>query len=178
MMAPLALLLVGAGVLYIWSGLANANPFEQISNVVQGKPVTAQIGTSPAIPATTSAGAAAGTVGGKAGAFVAAARAEIGKPYTYGSQGPAAFDCSGLVYYCAQQVGVSLPPPALAQSTKGTAVSEANAAPGDLVFFNPLNVHHVGIVSRPGFMIDAAHTGTNVREEAIWSEAHFYRRVM
>ncbi|HEV2172901.1 MAG TPA: NlpC/P60 family protein [Nitrospira sp.] len=37
------------------------------------------------------------------------AETRTGDPYSYGSAGPSAFDCSGLVYWAAAQLGISLP---------------------------------------------------------------------
>ena len=39
--------------------------------------------------------------------FLAAARAQLGKPYVWGAAGPNSFDCSGLVTYALRQAGSS-----------------------------------------------------------------------
>lgn len=39
--------------------------------------------------------------------FVTKAEAEIGVPYVYGGASPSGFDCSGLVYWCLHQIGIS-----------------------------------------------------------------------
>lgn len=43
----------------------------------------------------------------------------IGRPYVWGAEGPDAFDCSGLMQYVFQEVGVSLPRRAISQSQSG-----------------------------------------------------------
>jgi len=72
------------------------------------------------------------------------AMSKIGSPYRYGSSGPNAFDCSGLVSWAFKQAGTSLPRTSQAQSGVGTPVSRADLQPGDLVFFYK-PVSHVGI---------------------------------
>ena len=50
----------------------------------------------------------------------------------------------------------------------GAHPDPAALAPGDLVFYatdvhDPATIHHVGIYASNGFMIDAPHTGAQVR---------------
>jgi len=103
---------------------------------------------------------------------VAWALARVGTPYRWGGEGPAGFDCSGLVQAAFAAAGISLPRVAQAQYDAGPAVAPAaGLLPGDLVFFGsaPSGVDHVGIVVGRGEMVDAPHTGARVRVEAIWS---------
>ena len=93
---------------------------------------------------------------------VAVARAQIGKPYVWGASGPDSFDCSGLTMYAWRAAGVSLPHSTYAQWAATTHISQSELQPGDLVFFSGLN--HVAIYSGGGMMIEAPHTGLNVRE--------------
>ena len=37
--------------------------------------------------------------------IVDTARAQFGKPYVWGAEGPDSFDCSGLVMWCYEQCG-------------------------------------------------------------------------
>jgi cell wall-associated NlpC family hydrolase len=58
--------------------------------------------------------------------------------YSYGSAGPTYFDCSGLVYWAAGQLGVSLPRTTygmLAGSSHLYRVSLSSIRRGDLLFF-------------------------------------------
>ncbi len=96
------------------------------------------------------------------------ALSQIGVPYVWGGESPAGYDCSGLVQAAYLTVGVQIP--RTTQEQWGTeAHLPANAAlkPGDLVFFGPSarEATHVGMVIRPGEMVDAPHTGTDVRTE-------------
>ena len=93
---------------------------------------------------------------------VAVARAQIGKPYSWGASGPDSFDCSGLTMYAWRAAGVSLPHSTYAQWAATAHISQSDLQPGDLVFFSGLN--HVAIYSGGGMMIEAPHTGLNVRE--------------
>jgi cell wall-associated NlpC family hydrolase len=49
----------------------------------------------------------------------------------------------------------------------GTAVSDGQRQPGDLVFFGS-PVHHVGIYVGGGKMINSPYSGASVRIEAVW----------
>jgi hypothetical protein len=97
--------------------------------------------------------------------LVSLARTQIGKPYVFGATGPNSFDCSGLVYWCMKQLGVSVGRTTYQQIFDGAAVSQSQLAPGDLVF---PDAGHVQIYSGGGKVIEAPHTGANVREVAMW----------
>jgi cell wall-associated NlpC family hydrolase len=102
-----------------------------------------------------------------AAAAVAEARAQIGKPYSYGSGGPNSFDCSGLTSYAWRAGGVSLPHSSGAQYSSTTHVSLSDIEPGDILFFGR-PIHHVGIYAGGGQMIEAPHSGTLVRYATIY----------
>ena len=58
-------------------------------------------------------------------------------------------------------------------STMGRHLPRADAQAGDMIFWATNgdcanSVAHVGIFMRPGWMVNAAHTGTPVREQSIW----------
>jgi len=91
----------------------------------------------------------------------------IGTPYVWGGDAPGGFDCSGLVQWVYAEVGVSLPRTAQAQFDQGPEVPVSELAPGDLVFFGsgPGDVTHVGIYAGQSEMVDAPHTGAEVRYE-------------
>ncbi len=80
------------------------------------------------------------------------------KPYVWGAEGPNSFDCSGLVMWAYQKVGISLPHYTGDQWTAGTHVSRNELRPGDLVFFYS-DLHHVGIYIGAGLMVHAPQTG-------------------
>ena len=99
-------------------------------------------------------------------AVVDRALAQRGKPYVWAAGGPNSFDCSGLVQYAFQAVGVSLPHSSRMQSSMGTPVSRADARPGDLVaFYSP--VSHIGIYLGNGQMVHAPTSGDVVKVASI-----------
>jgi cell wall-associated NlpC family hydrolase len=95
------------------------------------------------------------------GGVVGVALQYLGTPYVWGGASPGGFDCSGLVQYAYNQVGVSLPHNAAAQFGYGTPVAESDLQPGDLVFFDGLG--HVGIYIGGGQFVHAPHTGDVVK---------------
>lgn len=110
----------------------------------------------------------------KADDAIGYAEQEIGAPYSYGAEGPNAFDCSGLVQWVFAHVGIKLPRTAAAQQDATTPVG--NPKPGDLVFYgNP--AHHVAIYVGGGRQIAAPHTGAKVRLENVYSGVSNYGRV-
>jgi cell wall-associated NlpC family hydrolase len=109
--------------------------------------------------------AATGTQGaGKTGAaVVAVARRQLGVPYKWGGSSPSeGFDCSGLTQYCFAQIGVSIPRVAADQQKAGQAIPANAVQAGDLVFFGQ-PAHHVALVTGSSSIIEAPHTGTEVR---------------
>jgi cell wall-associated NlpC family hydrolase len=100
------------------------------------------------------------------------AMTELGKPYVFGDEGPNTFDCSGLVQYVMAHVGIKLPRVAADQQAATARVT--TPVPGDLVFFG-MPAHHVGIYIGGGKMIDAPHTGANVRIENVGTPTNYGR---
>ncbi len=96
-----------------------------------------------------------------------AAFAKRGDPYYWGAAGPSSFDCSGLVVWAYQQIGISLPHYTGSLWNSGTHVSQSDLEPGDLIFFDA-DISHVGFYIGNGLMLDAPHSGAVVRVKAIW----------
>jgi cell wall-associated NlpC family hydrolase len=109
----------------------------------------------------------ANTVGAQA---LQAAISRLGYPYIWGAAGPTSFDCSGLVMWAYQQVGISLPHFTVSQYNSGVHVARNDLEPGDLVFFFS-NISHVGMYIGNGMMIDAPNFGEDVKVQPIyWNE--------
>jgi hypothetical protein len=123
---------------------------------------------SSAAASTAAAGSEAGQVA------VAWALAQVGTAYVWGGETPGVgFDCSGLTQAAYRVAGISLPRVAQDQFDAGPALGSGTILePGDLVFFGggPGSVSHVGLYVgvRDGqaVMVDAPHTGADVRVEA------------
>lgn len=103
--------------------------------------------------------------GNQADTAIAFARAQLGKPYEWGETGPNGYDCSGLVYAAYRSAGVSIGRTTYTQIFNGTAISKSDLMPGDLVFPDP---GHVQLYVGGDQVIEAPHTGANVREVQMW----------
>ncbi|HEY3286152.1 MAG TPA: C40 family peptidase [Gemmatimonadaceae bacterium] len=97
-----------------------------------------------------------------ADSVVERARAQLGKRYRYAASSPErGFDCSGLVKYVLETVGVELPHNAARIAREGDAVNPDSTAlrPGDLLMFGrgrSARISHVGIYIGDGKMIHAS----------------------
>jgi peptidoglycan DL-endopeptidase CwlO len=110
-------------------------------------------GVSVTLPAPSTTGEAAANI----------ALAQLGTPYVWGGAAPGGFDCSGLVSWAYAQAGLGgLPHYTGALWNAGTHISsQADLAPGDLVFFHGLG--HVGMYIGGGNFVHAPHTGDVVK---------------
>ena len=112
-----------------------------------------------------------GAVSGAARTAVQTALAQVGDPYSWGSAGPGAFDCSGLTMYSWAAAGVSLPHSSSAQYGVGMHISRSQVRAGDLVFFySP--IHHVGIAISNSQMVHAPTWGQPVQVASIDSSPY------
>ena len=90
---------------------------------------------------------------------VAAARAQIGKPYRWGATGPSGFDCSGLTSFAWRAAGVELPHSSRAQFGSLRRIALDDMRPGDIVY----RPGHVGLYLGHGRMVHAPQTGSLVQ---------------
>ncbi|UUZ60121.1 C40 family peptidase [Nocardioides sp. B-3] len=96
------------------------------------------------------------------------AMAQRGDAYSYGSAGPNAFDCSGLVFYSYRRAGFNVPRTSGAQAAYTHRVAlKQNMRPGDLMFFfNSGGVYHaaifVGYQNGHAMMVHAPGSGQRV----------------
>jgi cell wall-associated NlpC family hydrolase len=106
---------------------------------------------------------------------MAFAKKQLGKPYVYGGVGPKGYDCSGLQMTAYQHAGLTIPRVAAAQyAGAGTSEPLDQAKQGDLLFFasdvtKPSTVYHESMYVGGGNMIEAPHTGANVRIIPLWT---------
>jgi murein DD-endopeptidase len=99
----------------------------------------------------------------------------IGSPYRYGGTGPREFDCSGLVHFSHEKLGIAVPRTAADQRRAARPVELRELRPGDLVFFRIASrkVDHVGIYAGDGRFIHAPGRGKVV--SYAWLEDPYYR---
>lgn len=112
-----------------------------------------------------------------------------GWPYLYGGRSPAqhGFDCSGLLEYAFSQVGVNLSGTAAQMYAKTTAISDSQAQPGDLVFFDtdreltaaekrdlslldavPFDISHVGLYMGNNNFYNSNNNGVEQSNLTTW----------
>lgn len=96
--------------------------------------------------------------------IVSLTKAQLGKPYVFGDEGPNTFDCSGLVQYVFGRLGISLPRLSSEQARHGVPVEAGSERPGDLVFssWDGRRSSHVGIYVGGGKIINAPQPGERV----------------
>jgi cell wall-associated NlpC family hydrolase len=125
-----------------------------------------------------------GTGDPSADKLIELAKTQLGVKYVYGArQWGKALDCSGFTQQAFAQMGINIGGDTYTQVTQGSAVSDiGQAKAGDLVFFTgDIGMRrngHVGIYLGGGMMIDAPHTGAQVRIEPIHSNVTAIRRFL
>lgn len=112
------------------------------------------------LPARTGTPTAAG------GAALRYATAQIGKPYVWGAEGPASFDCSGLTSQAWQHAGRSIPRTSQEQWAQLPRVPLDRLRPGDLVVYFP-KATHVALYIGDGKVIQAPRPGATVKVSPI-----------
>jgi peptidoglycan DL-endopeptidase CwlO len=98
------------------------------------------------------------------------AEEKLGDPYVWGGAGPNDFDCSGLVMWSYEQVGIQLDHFTGDQWNEGEHISRSQLQPGDLVFFFA-DISHVGMYVGDGLMIDAPTFGQPVQIQPVFWDA-------
>lgn len=121
-----------------------------------------------------SSGGGASSGGGTVDSFISIAKSKLGCKYVRGAKGPDRFDCSGFVYWCLNQAGVSqgyMTSSAWQKCTKYQKISSmSNLERGDVISFRG----HVGIYLGGGQMIDASsgegkiRISSNIQSSAYW----------
>ncbi|MDX2706509.1 C40 family peptidase [Streptomyces sp. PA03-6a] len=94
-------------------------------------------------------------------AAVAFAAAQIGKPYEWGADGPAAYDCSALTRAAWRAAGVGIPRTSQEQWRLLPHVPVAAMRPGDLVVYFD-DAGHVGIYVGDGAIVHAPRPGRRI----------------
>ena len=96
---------------------------------------------------------------------VKTARSAIGTPYVPGGRNPGGFDCSGLVQWAYQSVGVKLPRTAREQSSIGQRITRVeDMRAGDIVAFrHPRRGYHTGIYVGDGKFVHSPRRRSSVK---------------
>ena len=104
---------------------------------------------------------------GLVGAAMRAVQMQV--PYVWGGSAiPPGLDCSGLVYWSAQQLGLGWPRLTAAGYQSGaTPIPWSQATPGDLLFWGS-PAHHVAIYAGGGQMVEEPKPGLSARKIGIW----------
>ena len=102
------------------------------------------------------------TGSGRGAKALAYAKAQLGEPYVRNGDGPSGWDCSGLTMRAWGSVGVSLPHSSGQQYSRGRSVAKSDLQLGDLVFFYPGSLSHVGLYAGNGQVIHAPRPGKSV----------------
>lgn len=109
---------------------------------------------------------------------VVVARHQIGDPYVYGAAGPNAFDCSGLMMFAFNKVGISLPRSSDAQASQVRRIHRQNMHKGDLMFFyDSGGVYHVGLFTGwdhgRRVILHSSYSGRPVQRDRVWTSSWF-----
>lgn len=108
----------------------------------------------------------------------------LGQPYVWGGKNPSeGFDCSGLLSYAFGLIDIDLSGNAAMQYDKTVAISEDEAKPGDLVFWETYKKapSHVGMYLGDGKFINSGGSlGVSIDKLSRWKNYKFlgYRRIV
>lgn len=179
---PSVLLLASA---LFFTGCAHTQSADTVSTL--SRPAGRAQGTrysQPAAPASRRLPATAGssyTATSDKANVVDIARSAIGARYKFGGTSPeTGLDCSGLVCWVYEQVGVSVPRQAKEQLLYGLPVGRSSLKPGDIVVFKSPRSRsgwHSGIYSGNGMFVHSPSAGKSVTESSM-HEDYYANRFM
>ncbi|MGW4951923.1 NlpC/P60 family protein [Streptomyces parvulus] len=91
---------------------------------------------------------------------------QLGKPYEWGAEGPAAYDCSGLTSVAWERAGTRIPRTSQEQWARLDRVPLSELRPGDLVVYFP-EATHVAMYLGEGKVVQAPRPGAAVKVSPI-----------
>ncbi|MET9654492.1 NlpC/P60 family protein [Streptomyces sp. NPDC006460] len=106
------------------------------------------------------------TPSAEGGAALDFAVRQIGKPYSWGAEGPDAYDCSGLTSQAWASTGREIPRTSQEQWRTLPKVELSELRPGDLVVYFP-EATHVAIYLGGGLVVQAPRPGARVKVSPI-----------
>ncbi|CAL9491378.1 hypothetical protein SUDANB6_03254 [Streptomyces sp. enrichment culture] len=104
---------------------------------------------------------AAGEASAQGRKAVEFATAQVGKPYRWGAEGPAAYDCSGLTSRAWASAGLAVPRTSQQQWEQLRHVDVRDMRPGDLIVYFP-DASHVGMYVGDGEVVHAPRPGRTI----------------
>ena len=127
-------------------------------------------------PQAGSSAVAAGVPDATASHAAEVALSMVGRPYSYGGNTPAGFDCSGLVSYSYARAGVRVSRETRTLRDTSNLIRASSLRRGDLVFFHQegKKYSHVGIYLGDGRFVHAPSSGGRVRTDQLNSD--YWRR--
>ncbi|MEK4946626.1 C40 family peptidase [Carnobacterium sp. FSL W8-0810] len=164
----------GAEELALIKTTATSNSSASVETVSTKTTVASEVTAKPAATEKAVETKKATTSNGSWTTIKNAAYGVIGTPYLYGGTSTSGFDCSGFTMYAFSAAGINLPRTAGAQYAASTKVSQSEAQPGDLVFFNQTgSIDHVGIyLGNNQFIGSQSSSGVAVTtiSQAYWAQ--------
>ncbi len=164
----------GAEELALVKTTATSNSSASVETVSTKTTVASEVTAKPAATEKAVETKKAITSNGSWATIKNAAYGVIGTPYLYGGTSTSGFDCSGFTMYAFSAAGINLPRTAGAQYAASTKVSQSEAQPGDLVFFNQTgSIDHVGIyLGNNQFIGSQSSSGVAVTtiSQAYWAQ--------
>ncbi|MET9151912.1 NlpC/P60 family protein [Streptomyces griseoflavus] len=91
---------------------------------------------------------------------------QLGKPYEWGAEGPATYDCSGLTSRAWASAGTPVPRTSQEQWARLERIDLAELRPGDLVVYFP-EATHVALYLGDGMVVQAPRPGARVKVSPI-----------
>ncbi|MFA3874826.1 NlpC/P60 family protein [Streptomyces sp. MMCC 100] len=91
---------------------------------------------------------------------------QLGKPYEWGAEGPASYDCSGLTSVAWERAGTPIPRTSQEQWARLDHVALDELRPGDLVVYFP-EATHVAMYLGDGMVVQAPRPGADVKVSPI-----------
>ena len=100
------------------------------------------------------------------------ALAQVGRPYRYGGDTPAGFDCSGLVNYSYARAGVAVSRETRTLRSQAQSIGVTQLRAGDLLFFDQegKKYSHVAIYLGDKRFVHAPSSGGRVRVDRLDSD--------
>ncbi|MFI2212146.1 NlpC/P60 family protein [Streptomyces sp. NPDC020141] len=89
------------------------------------------------------------------------ASAQLGKPYSWGAEGPGSYDCSGLTSQAWAAAGRNIPRTSQEQWRQLPRVAVGDLRPGDLIIYHA-DASHVGLYIGDGSIVHAPRPGRDV----------------